>query len=639
MMFVLGTAGHIDHGKSALVTALTGINPDRLPEEITRGMTIDLGFAWLKLPSGEEIGIIDVPGHERFVRNMVAGAGGINAAMLVVAADDGWMPQTQEHLDILTLLDVRYGLVALTKIDLVEPDWLTLVEADVRKKVSGTFLAEAPIVPVSSVTGQGVKEVIESISDISAKIKTVEDIGKLRLFIDRSFVLTGVGVVVTGTTRGGGLTTDSDVYLFPSGNKTKIRVLQSHEQKVTRVGTGQRVAVNLSGIDREKIKRGHVLTNFACPDKPAYLTVKIKNLKNSNVVLKEGRKVLLILGTTETEAIIRPFDDNGIKPGREDFAIIKTVEPLAAFVKDTFIIRLPTPPTTIGGGIVLDLLEQYPRRKDLPSLTEYLNLRSDGDLPQIILTELSKPAAAGGLFFSPVAGFLTYSNFSKDQIEAAVRQLENDKRIVCFEEYLAATDRINSFWLQIKHELEKTHKEKPYLKGLTVDELSKFLSSLESEQVNLLLRYFRHERLLEHSQQYFHLPGVVPTLNEEMNSQANLIMAEVEKAGHNYLTQDDIEFHFPNSRVALSFLRQQGRLKTTVPSFIMSSRVWGEIIAYVEKKLMTDGKLSVGEFRDRFGNSRKYALTVLEYFDRAGITRREGDFRVKGNKFDERHSL
>lgn len=638
-MFVLGTAGHIDHGKSALVTALTGINPDRLPEEITRGMTIDLGFAWLKLPNGEEIGLIDVPGHERFVRNMVAGAGGINAAMLVVAADDGWMPQTQEHLDILTLLDIRYGLVALTKVDLVEPDWLALVEADIRKKISGTFLAEAPIIPVSSVTGEGVAQVVESISGISAQIKAVENIGKLRLFIDRSFVLTGIGAVITGTTRGGALATENDVYLFPSGSKAKIRALQSHERKVAQVGAGQRVAVNLSGIDREEIKRGHVLTNFAYPGKPAYLAVKIKNLGNSSVNLKEGRKVLFILGTTETEAIIRPFDDDGIKPGREGLAVIKTVEPVAAFVKDTFIVRLPTPPATIGGGVILDLWERYPRRKDLPSLKEYLDLRSDGDLSQMILTELDKPAAAGELIFSPVAGFLAHTNFSKDQIGMAVRQLENDKRVVRFEDHLAVTGKTGSYWLQIERELEKAHRGKPYLRGLTADELGRCLPAAGSEQLNLLLHYFQQERLLEHSQQYFHLPGFVPTLGEQMHSQADRIIAEVEKAGHNYLTQDDIESRFPNSRVALSFLRQQGQLKMTIPAFVIGSPAWQEIIAYIEEKLTADGQLSVGEFRDRFGNSRKYALAVLEYFDRAGITRRQGDFRVKGTKFDERHSL
>ena len=213
-MFVLGTAGHIDHGKSSLIKAMTGIDPDRLPEESERGMTIDLGFAWLRLPAGDEIGIIDVPGHERFVRNMVAGAGGINAAMLVIAADDGWMPQTQEHFDIINLLGIKHGLIALTKIDLVEKEWLELVKSDIRQKLAGTFMAEAPMVPVSSATGEGVPEVVETISRVAEEIRAVEDIGKTRLFVDRAFILTGIGVVVTGTSRGGGFRADSEVYNF-----------------------------------------------------------------------------------------------------------------------------------------------------------------------------------------------------------------------------------------------------------------------------------------------------------------------------------------------------------------------------------------------------------------------------------------
>ncbi len=632
-MFVLGTAGHIDHGKSSLIKAMTGIDPDRLPEEKERGMTIDLGFAWLNLPDGERVGFVDVPGHERFVRNMVAGAGGVNAAMLVVAADDGWMPQTQEHFDILRLLDIKYGLVAVTKIDLVEKDWLDLVVADVAAKVSGSFLDGAPISPVSSTTGEGVDKIVAAVIEIGRHLKQVEDIGKARLFIDRAFVLTGIGVVVTGTSRGGGFSADSDVYHFPAGKRVKIRTLQSHEEKVDRVGPGARVAINLSGVDREGINRGDVITGFDYLPRPNFLAVHVSNLNTSAISLKEGRKVLIIHGTTETEAIMRPFDGAGIKPGADGLAIIKTDDPLAAFVSDHFIARLPTPQVTIGGGMVLDILDRYPRRKELPAMADYLNRRRGGDLGELIHTELAKK------YFMPQSEFLTYTNFSSAQIEQAVGGLLSSGEAAAFDGNLVLKENIADPTDSIRRELEKTHAAKSYLKGMTAEELIRILRIRDQEQFLLVLKYLESSGTLGRSRQFYHLPEFTPTLDEKLSRQAESIVKASQDAGHNYLTFAEIEAQFPGSRKTLDFLFEEKRLRAIGSQFVMPESTWKEIVAYIEQAINGQGKFTVADFRDRFGSSRKYALPVLEYLDRINITRREGDYRVKGADFNERHSL
>jgi selenocysteine-specific elongation factor len=632
-MFVLGTAGHIDHGKSSLIKAMTGIDPDRLPEEKERGMTIDLGFAWLSLPDGSEIGLVDVPGHERFVRNMVAGAGGINAALLVIAADDGWMPQTQEHFDILKLLDLRHGLVAVTKTDLVEPDWLELVMADVHSKLNGTFLESAPILPVSSETGEGIREVVQAITDISQKLQSVEDIGKSRLFVDRSFVLTGIGVVVTGTSRGGGFAADTDVYHFPGGDRIKVRSMQSHEKKVDRIGAGTRVAINLTGVDRSEVKRGDVITGFPMSEQPVFFAVWIKNLENSPITLKEGRKVLLILGTTETEAIVRPFDDKGIVPGQDGLAIVKTADPLAAFVTDNFIIRLPTPQVTIGGGRVLDILNHYPRRRDLPPLADNLMMRKEGDLRQLVITELYKRQ------FTPATEVLEFSNFSEEQIESMINDLVKAGELVQFEDSVALQSKTNEVLTEITAELEKAHRNKSYLKGLTAEELSRRLRFANPDQFTFMLRYFESDSTLGRSLQFYHLPDFSPVLDDKMKQEADRIMAEIDRAGHNYLSFEEIESRYPGSRRTVNFLRDEGRLSSIGNQFVMNGSVWKEILEFMGDKLERDGRVTVAEFRDSFGSSRKFALPVLEYLDRIGITRRDGDYRIKGARFDERHIL
>ncbi len=628
-MFVLGTAGHIDHGKSSLVRAMTGIDPDRLPEEKSRGLTIDLGFAWTQLPSGTEIGIIDVPGHERFVRNMAAGAGGINAAMLVIAADDGWMPQTQEHLAILQLLGLQHGFVALTKIDLVDKDWRDLVTIDIEEKLRGSFLENCPIIPVSATTGEHVDNVIAEIDAIATTLGDVDDIGKTRLFIDRSFILTGIGVVVTGTSRGGGFVTGSDAYHVPSNKKLRLRTVQAHGKQVDRVGPGSRVAVNVGGIDQENIRRGDVITSFPMPSPAYYIAAKITNLSDSIVPLTEGRHVLLILGTTETTGIIRPFPDKGILPGQSDFAIIKVEQPLAAFVGDRFILRLPTPPVTVGGGLIVDILDLYPRRKLLPHLRDHLDHRDTTSIESLVLTELNKA------IMTERRDLLKLCNFSDHDIQQTIDNLISSKTLIAGGDRVGVTERVQPIIEAIIKELEKTHRNKSYLPGLTAETITSRVKMGQAPSFIYLLEYMTAQGNIERTRQYYHLPGFSPHLGENMKHEAEQIQHMLQSAGHAYPEYAEIKSKFPDGERTIRFLRDQGRLISISDTYIILADLWEDVMAFVRSKLNKDNMLALAEFRDRFQTSRKYALPVLEHLDQLGITRREGDIRVKGPHFDD----
>ena len=359
-MYTIGTAGHVDHGKSTLIEALTGIDPDRLREEKERGLTIDLGFAWLTLPSGKEISIVDVPGHERFVKNMLAGVGGIDAALLVIAADEGVMPQTREHLDILDLLRVSAGILVLTRCDLVEDEeWLRLIEEEVRETVAGTVLAQSPLVRVSAVTGDGLDDLRAALDELLAGTEAKRDVGRPRLPIDRAFTLTGFGTIVTGTLLDGQLNVGEDVQIVPGSLSGRIRGLQSHKHQIETALPGNRVAVNIGGIDVEEIYRGQVLTLTGTLTATRFADVRMRLLPSAPRPLEHGTVVTLHCGTMETLARIRILDREAITPGESGLVQLLLVKPVSLIKGDLFIVRQLSPPCTLGGGEVLD---PYPPR-------------------------------------------------------------------------------------------------------------------------------------------------------------------------------------------------------------------------------------------------------------------------------------
>ena len=353
-MFVIGTAGHIDHGKSSIIKRLTGMDPDRLPEEKERGLTIDLGFAWMQLPSGQRVGFVDVPGHEKFVKNMIAGVGSIDAALLVIAADDGWMPQTEEHLQILELLRVKTGLIILNKIDLVEPGWVELMIADIEEHLKNRDIKFKEILPASAFSGQGFEQLIDSMDRLLKDTPARPDINKPRLYADRAFTIVGMGTVLTGTLIAGKFDVGDEVSLYPVNERARIRNLQTHKEQINTAVQGSRVAVNITGSEKRNLHRGIMISGSADLRTASSLNCFVNIPPTGKTSLKHNTRIVFLLGTAEILGKILLFADEVIKPGSGGFCKIRLQEEVCPFLGDRFIIRLPSPSRTIGGGVILD---------------------------------------------------------------------------------------------------------------------------------------------------------------------------------------------------------------------------------------------------------------------------------------------
>ncbi|MGH9174290.1 MAG: selenocysteine-specific translation elongation factor, partial [Vicinamibacterales bacterium] len=391
-MYTVGTAGHVDHGKSTLIHALTGIDPDRLREEKERGLTIDLGFAWLTLPDGEEAGIVDVPGHERFIKNMLAGVGGIDLAMLVIASDEGVMPQTREHLAILDLLEIERGIVVLTKRDLVDDEWLELVTEETREALAGAALASAPIVPVSSTTRAGFDDLKRTLAALLDDLPERADTGKPRLPIDRAFTVAGFGTVVTGTLVGGPLDVGQEVELLPDRLRARVRGIQSHGRKVERGLPGARTAVNLSGIERDAIGRGDLLTTPGWLDPTTIIDTRLRVIHDAPRPLEQNDPIDLFIGAAESIGNITLLDAERLLPGEEGWVQIRLSRAIAATAGDRFIVRQPSPSLTIGGGRVID---PHPRRhrRFRPDVIHALETKATGTPRERLLEILASGPA------------------------------------------------------------------------------------------------------------------------------------------------------------------------------------------------------------------------------------------------------
>ncbi|MEO7001807.1 MAG: selenocysteine-specific translation elongation factor, partial [Ktedonobacterales bacterium] len=411
-MSCIGTAGHVDHGKSTLVTALTGIDPDRLAEEKARGMTIDLGFAWITLPSGREASIVDVPGHESFIKNMLAGVGGIDVALLVIAADEGVMPQTDEHLAILDLLRVHSGVVALTKCDLVEDDWLDLVLEEVAERLKPTTLANAPLIPCSAVTREGLPELLTALDAALAASPTRRDIGRPRLPVDRVFTISGFGAVVTGALQDGELRVGQEVELLPSSRRARIRGLQTHKQQIEVGQPGSRIAVNLAGISKNEIARGETLAIPGHLRPTTAVDVRLEVIASAPRPIQHNALLDLYVGAAETPARVILLDANELQPGASGWAQLRLAHPLTATRGDRFILRVPSPSLTIGGGQIVEAHTRRHKRHDTAVLAR-LDLLSRGDPADVILATLRgehttnaqlQPAQASSAAQHPGAG-------------------------------------------------------------------------------------------------------------------------------------------------------------------------------------------------------------------------------------------
>lgn len=613
---VLGTAGHIDHGKSAIVKALTGIDPDRLKEEKERGITIDLGFANIKYPD-LIVGIVDVPGHERLIRNMLAGVGGIDIVMLVVAADEGVMPQTKEHLAICDLLQIKSGLIALNKVDLVDEETLEFAKEDIKEAVKGTFLENAQIIPISAKTGYNIELLKEKIRELALSVKEKSTGGIFRMPIDRVFTLKGFGTVVTGTVLSGKISVDSPVEIIPAGISSKIRGLQSHGQKLEEAYAGQRVGINLHGVSREEIKRGDVVTVPQKLKPTNFLEVRIKLLKDIKP-LKDGSPIHFYLTTSETVGKIKLFNKSEILPQEEAFAYVKLQKPIVAMAQDKFILRRFSPLETIGGGVVLD--PQPPLKKKDRTL-EHLEVLSNGSLTEKIEIKIKRKAFAG-MSISELEGWI---NEDIKDIRKAVDELTEKGKIIKAENHLFHIEVFNTFKLSVLNFLREFHRENPFKDGLPKEELKTKLALDRSLEVLKLLPHIG-EISLEGNK----IKLKSATTEEIDPSLEEKIIKELKKDFQPPLLEDLAQIlSISQSKLAdiLKIITKKGKIVRINDSLYLTAENYVKMLELVKEFFSKKNEMTVSEFRTLLNTTRRYAIAYLEHLDSQKITLRIGDIR------------
>ena len=634
---ILGTAGHIDHGKTTLVKALTGIDTDRLKEEKQRGITIELGFAHLTLPSGIRLGIVDVPGHERFIKNMVAGASGVDLVALVIAADEGVMPQTREHLEICQLLGVKSGVVVITKKDLVDEEWLELVKEDIAEAMKGTFLEGAPMVAVSAVTGEGLPELIKVLDELVAQIPDRPAEGPFRLPIDRVFVIKGFGTVVTGTAISGRIALGEEVMVYPKGLKTKVRRIQVHGEDRDFGEAGQRTALNLQGIEKEEIERGDVVAHLGVLQPSYILDLDLQYLSSAPRPLVHNTRVRFHIGTSEVLGRVVLFGQEKVQPGQRALAQIRLEKPVACWRGDHFVIRSYSPMITIGGGVVLDPLARRRKRSQRHQVEE-LRLLRDGEPPEIILYHLDR-AGVLGLTKEKIA--LRISIFDQ-ALEEVLRVLNNQgkiKRVQVEGKDLYLSSKI---YQRLKEEillrLKKFHEKFPLRMGLPKEDLRQRLpSGLEARVFEKMLEELEEKGKVVREKELVRLATHQIVLAEDLERLKHQIEEAFRREGFQPADKDEILSRFRENPALtmeiFGLLLKEGRLVRIKENLVYHIDVLEEIKKRVLEFFKTHSEMAVGDFRKLTeGASRKYLIPLLEYLDQEKITIRLGDKRVLRGK-------
>ena len=630
---VLGTAGHIDHGKTSLIKALTGIDTDRLKEEKERGITIELGFAHLELPGGKLLGIVDVPGHEKFVKNMVAGATGVDLVALVIAADEGVMPQTREHLDICELLKIQHGLIIMTKIDMVDSDWLDLVREDITEYLATTFLADAPIVEVSSVTGEGLKELIQILDKLVQNIPERELGHFFRLPIDRVFSMKGFGTVITGTTISGKIRTGDEITIYPLGINSKIRGLQVHNREVNEIRAGLRTAVNLQGIERAKIQRGNILASRDSLRTTYMVDVSLDLLSSAPRKLKNRAKVRFHSGTSEIISTVVLLDRDELEPGETCFAQIRLNEPTALLRDDRYVLRSYSPVRTIGGGRTLNALPRKKKRFSEAVLSE-MKLLFTGDLNEIIEYFVSSGRFRG--VEQEELPFLT--NTSKKRLDEALKVLKAQQRIILYDKergVLIHADFLKKARDEILDTLTRYHKKFPLKEGLVKEELRSRTAGADNAKLfNHLVLQLAREGIIVQDKEIVRLKDHQVTLAQDQEEIRRELEKIYTKSGLQPPYFQEIKEKFPGNtgaEVLEVMVKEGGILKVKEDLYFHRKAIDGlksELVAF----LKNNGEITTPQFKEMTGASRKYTIPLIEYFDRTQVTVRVGDTRVLRKK-------
>ncbi|RPJ29209.1 MAG: selenocysteine-specific translation elongation factor [Chloroflexi bacterium] len=627
-MRVIGTAGHVDHGKSTLIAALTGTHPDRLKEEQAREMTIELGFGWLTLPNGEEVGIVDVPGHRDFIENMLSGIGGIDAALLVIAADEGVMPQTKEHLAILDLLEIPMGIIVLTKTDLAsDPAWLDLVETDIRAAVSGTVLDAASIVRVSAKTRTGLDELVSRLATLLETKPARLDLNRPRLPIDRVFSMSGFGTIVTGTLLDGQLALGDEVEIVPSGQRGRVRGLQTHKKKEERAIPGSRTAVNISGIDTESIQRGAVVIHPNQYQPTRRIDAHFHLLKDVSSSLKHNSEVKFFVGASETIANLRLLGREELAPDEEGWVQLELREPVVAVRGDRYILRRPSPSETLGGGVIVDHQPKGRHKRFDENVLRSLASLIQGT-PADVLFE-----AVLALNIASVKETVARSRLEAESAETALKELLEAGSLISLE---AGTPTLASdllvvarpHWSALQAKtlqiVESYHKSYPLRRGIPREELKSRLK-LSARVFNALMTNYLSLNLLKDSNNFLAKPEHEIAFDRGQQARVQALIRKFEQNPYSPPSAKELEAEVGEE--ILNALIELHELIAVSSDVIFRQQDYDLIVDRIKKEIAQKDRITLAETRDLFNTSRKYAQALLEHLDSIGVTVRDGDFR------------
>ncbi|RKD32477.1 selenocysteine-specific translation elongation factor [Thermohalobacter berrensis] len=627
---IIGTAGHIDHGKTELIRALTGTDTDRLKEEKERGISIELGFTYFDLPSGRRAGIIDVPGHERFIKNMLAGVAGIDIVILVIAADEGVMPQTKEHLDILNMLNIKKGIVALTKIDLVDDEWLNLVKEDIKEHLKGTFLESSPVIEVSSIKGIGINKLINTIDKLTEEVEERDIKATPRLPIDRVFTISGFGTIVTGTLIEGRIKVGDEVQIFPGNKITRIRSIQVHGNDTDVAYGGQRVAINLAGVKKSDINRGDVVAPVNSMEPTMMLDVKLRLLEDSQRIIENRTRLRLHIGTNEIFCRAVLLDKDMLLPGESCYAQLRLEEKIVAKRKDRFIVRFYSPMVTIGGGEILEPNPNKKKRFDEEAIEE-LKIKEQGDNKDI----LEKIVKDNSKDFLNVQELSKLAVMPENQILEIINKLED--RVVKFN-LLKDTHIIHKeFYEQLKdeivNELKKFHKNYPLKSGMLKEEVrSKYLGDVKPKLGDNFINNLIEENIIKQIKENIALKEFEPTFTKKQKDIKEKIEEEYKKARYKPPKKDEVisklDYDKKEIEHVYEALLDLNILIKAKEGIIFHKEVYEKGIEIVKNFISKNGSITLAEFRDLIGTSRKYAMALLESYDQQKITRRIEDKRI-----------
>ncbi|MGL5439062.1 MAG: selenocysteine-specific translation elongation factor [Filifactoraceae bacterium] len=619
---IVGTAGHIDHGKTTLIKALTGIDTDRLEEEKKRGISIDLGFTHFDISPTEKIGIIDVPGHEKFLKNMLAGVSGMDMILLVVSADEGVMPQTREHLDILDLIGMKTGIIVVTKIDKVEEEFLPLVEEDIRESIQGTFLGEAPLVFVDSISRKGLNQLVDKIKELSYNLEGRDNDAPPRMNIDRIFSVKGFGSVVTGTLVEGTINVGDELTIYPKLISAKVRGIQVHNLDSEQAFAGQRVAINLANVDKDKIERGDVLAKSNMMTPTMMIDGKIRVVKSASKDIEHWDRIRVYHGAREILGRIVPLEDNLIPRGGEAYAQIRLEEELACKAGDKIVIRLYSPMETIAGGIIIDA---NPKKHSTANedLVESLELKAQGDQKEVLENFLISAKD-----FVEIKTISEKLSLTTEFIKINLKILEDEKRAFIIQNLVAAVKTIDKIAQDCKSLLEGFHQRNPLRLGINREELkSRLKLNLKPKEYDILIEELINREVIKVVNSIVSIKYFEVSYSEAEKKIRNDINGLIKQDGLMPRNINDI-IKTKESRIILESLIEQGQLIRVDEDLIYHKDIIQNLKADIAEIIKSKGSLELSDFKEKYGLSRKFTIALLEYFDRINFTKRLDGKRV-----------